>query len=117
MFKKRSNLVNNFGVKLNKVNVLEVQKILPLRLIKSIKKKLRKFFLKKKIKFIINIHYNYIVSYKGKNPRMGKGTGFFVRNAFLLSSNQKVFTTTNMSSSRILKLKNHLKKEFKLYIN
>ena len=48
MFKKRSNLVNNFGVKLNKVNVLEVQKILPLRLIKSTKKKLRKFFLKKK---------------------------------------------------------------------
>ena len=115
-FKKRSNLSPFNRFTLGKQQTSTTNKILPLRIFKYIRKFLRKYFFKKKIKIIFNIHYNYTISYKGKNPRMGKGTGFFIRQAFLLKINQPFFTSTNASPLRKTFLKNLLKKKFNLQL-
>jgi hypothetical protein len=115
-FKKRSNIKNNIQINLKKNNNISTKKILPLRFFKYVRKYFRKYFFKKKISIIFNIHYNYIISYKGKNPRMGKGTGFFVRNAYQLNLAQPIFFKKNISLLRANFLKNLLKKKFNILI-
>lgn len=88
--------------------------ILPRRFIRFFRRRFRKFFRKKRLFFCIFLNYNFIISNKGKNPRMGKGIGFFVRKVVIIKQNTPVFLfrrsnyTRSKAFSLFFKKKTHL---------
>ena len=70
------------------------------------KKKLKKKFKKKNLFFRINIIPNYNVSFKGKNPRMGGGGGFYTRSVFQSNSLRPIFITNNITSIKLKQILN-----------
>lgn len=93
-FKKRGNSImsnyNNIFFRTNKVLPLGCF-LLPRRFIRFFRRRFKKFFKRKRLKFSLFLYYNFIVCYKGKNPRMGKGIGFFTRKAIIVKQDNPVF--------------------------
>lgn len=57
----------------------------------------------------INLYYNYPMSKKSKNARMGKGKGGFFRWSIKLPQNHVVVELRNLNSSRAIFLLNRLR--------
>ena len=89
--------------------------IVPRRVMRVIKRKFKKRLIrKKKLKFFIYLRYNYVILYKGKNPRMGKGIGFFVRKVIITSQNKSLFKFKKFNFSRNLKFSIFFRKRCKV---
>jgi len=77
------------------------------------KKKFKKIFKKKNIYFRINIIPNYNVSYKGKNPRMGGGIGFYTKSIFQGKPSKPLFLSKNINIKKLTHIVSFFKKKIK----
>lgn len=75
---------------------------LPNKFITFLRKILRKFFKKRNIRCWFRVQPNHLISSKGKNSRMGKGTGSINRIAFRVKANKPILVIDNISPSRVL---------------
>jgi hypothetical protein len=109
--------LRNFFLRHSFIKTTDIHCILNSRIIFSkkvvffFKKKFKKFFFKSNIKFRINIIPNYSISYKGKNPRMGRGAGFYSRSTIIHKPFKIFFKTSNLSESRGKKISYFFKKK------
>ena len=75
--------------------------VLPKKIISFLRKFLRKFFKKRKIKCWLNLQPNRIITSKSKNSRMGRGVGSINRTAFLVLPIKPLFIFANVSQKRV----------------
>lgn len=75
--------------------------LLPKRYIAYIRKLVRKFFKKRKIRCWFRVQLNRTVSSKSKNSRMGKGVGTINRAGYLLQPTTPLLVVANISKARL----------------
>ena len=110
-FLKNFFLKHSFNKTTNINCVLNTRIIFSKKVIFFFKKKFKKFFFKSNIKFRLNIIPNYSISYKGKNPRMGRGAGFYSRSTIIHKPFKILFKVSNLSESKSKKIAYFFKKK------
>jgi len=111
-FLLRDFLVKQTFLPKKKINcILNSRIIFSRRILFFFKKKFKKLFFKKNIHFRLNILPNYNISYKGKNPRMGRGGGFYSRTTVIHKPFRIFFSASNVSLNKSKKIVYFLKKK------